>query len=177
MSNDPKKKINITLPPSSDEIHFGEKLEAVLGSERATEALGLPTTGGFKKDISLKEQAFGRGVMVACGCERAFNSHNHTYFSVLDGISSPQDMVSSSAKNGWHGFGISDHGSMGGNLKAGYAAKKWQTARLHDGRLVNFEEISFQTSKPHQLAVLFEDKELSKPDWNPYTPEIGRAHV
>ena len=173
MSQKPK---NIQPPQTATERHFEKELSDLLVSEK--DKLKQPVTKGFTKSGGLKSQAFSRGLQVACGCENAFNSHNHTYYSVLDGISSPEAMVSATARNGWQGFGISDHGSMGGNLKAGNAAKQWKTARLVNGHLANFEEVSLGVSSKKPLASLFfHSRELVQKNWEPYTEEEKTAIV
>jgi len=40
--------------------------------------------------------------------------HNHSYYSVLDGFSSPESMVASAVKKGFKSLAITDHGSCGG---------------------------------------------------------------
>jgi DNA-directed DNA polymerase III PolC len=40
--------------------------------------------------------------------------HNHSYYSILDGLSSPKQMVDAAVKNGYKSLAITDHGSCGG---------------------------------------------------------------
>ena len=114
--------------------------------------------GGFAPlrdgPTSAKRLAYERGLDVACGCALPLNSHNHTFFSVVDGISSPEAMVDMTAMRGYGGFGISDHGSMGGNLRAGKAGKEWKTARSKKtGRLLNYREVELRPYlRKHQLC-------------------------
>lgn len=175
--NLPLIKKNQQANLTSVEERFTKELDRLLEADLANPSLVVSSSSGFTKIDPLKSQAYARGLKVACGCEKAFNSHNHTYFSVLDGISSPEAMVSSSARNGWQAMGISDHGSMGGNLKAGGAAKKWQTARVTGGKLVNFEEISFDPSKPYPLKTLFESRSFSNKRWERYSAEEQTAII
>ena len=160
-------------------IELFERDRQMLGDLVAAETTVLlqknQTDGsGDFEGVSLKRRALMRGAMVACGCARALNSHNHTFFSVLDGVSSPEEMVSATARRGWHGFGISDHGSMGGNLKAGAAAKRWKTARLKDGRFINFEEIKVGRGQG-AYAALFDRRALSLEDWSEVSEEAKAA--
>ena len=113
---------------------------------------------GFKRvqagELSAKKLAFGRGADIACGCALPLNSHNHTFFSVMDGIASPEDMVDTTAMRGFGGIGISDHGTMGGVLRAGKAGKSWKTARLKgSSKLFNYREVKFDKQlKKYQLC-------------------------
>lgn len=43
--------------------------------------------------------------------------HNHSYYSVLDGLSSPEAMVDACIENGSRALALTDHGSCGGWLK------------------------------------------------------------
>ena len=40
--------------------------------------------------------------------------HNHSYYSVLDGLSSPEQMVDAAVKKGFKSLALTDHGSCGG---------------------------------------------------------------
>ncbi|MFA7219423.1 MAG: PHP domain-containing protein [Synergistaceae bacterium] len=40
--------------------------------------------------------------------------HNHSYYSILDGLSSPKQMVESAVANGFRALAITDHGTCGG---------------------------------------------------------------
>jgi len=50
--------------------------------------------------------------------------HNHSHFSVLDGFSSPQEMVEAAVANGSKALAITDHGSCGGWYDFQKACKK-----------------------------------------------------
>ena len=91
---------------------------------------------------SLKEASFIRGIGVTCRHCQGFNSHNHSFFSVMDGISSPEAMVDYSAMRGFGGMGLTDHGTMGGILRAGKAGKAWLVGRKKaTGKLFNYREV------------------------------------
>ena len=118
------KFINITAPSQSAGVSFKSLQQSLPGT------------------ASLKDAALAHGREVVCGCHQTLNGHNHTYYSVLDGISSPEDMVDMNAKRGYGGVGISDHGTMGGILRAGRAGNKWKTGRRKDGGLMfNYTEV------------------------------------
>ena len=42
--------------------------------------------------------------------------HNHSYYSLLDGLSSPKVLASTAAEMGFKGLALTDHGSCGGLL-------------------------------------------------------------
>ena len=42
--------------------------------------------------------------------------HNHSYFSLLDGLSSPNDLAKTAAEMGFPALALTDHGSCGGLL-------------------------------------------------------------
>lgn len=46
--------------------------------------------------------------------ERWFGMHNHSHYSVVDGMTPPSELVSVAAQMGYPAFGISDHGNMAG---------------------------------------------------------------
>jgi DNA polymerase-3 subunit alpha len=46
--------------------------------------------------------------------EKYVNLHNHSYYSALDGLSSPEDMVDACIANGSRALAITDHGTCGG---------------------------------------------------------------
>jgi DNA polymerase III alpha subunit len=46
--------------------------------------------------------------------EKYVNLHNHSYYSALDGLSSPDDMVDACIANGSRALAITDHGTCGG---------------------------------------------------------------
>ncbi len=50
--------------------------------------------------------------------------HLHTYFSILDGVNSPESYVKRAKEFGMKSLGISDHGSMSGILRFSNACKK-----------------------------------------------------
>ena len=43
--------------------------------------------------------------------------HCHSEYSLLDGMSTPQEMAKTSSRNGQYASAITDHGTMGGVLK------------------------------------------------------------
>jgi len=48
--------------------------------------------------------------------ENFVHLHNHTYYSLLDGLSSPKDMAAEAKKQGFKSLAITDHGTCGGWL-------------------------------------------------------------
>lgn len=89
-----------------------------------------------------KDAALARGIGVVCGHCQTMNTHNHSFFSVMDGISSPEAMVDMSAMRGFGGMGLTDHGTMGGVLRAGKAGKAWKTGRWKSsGKLFNYRDV------------------------------------
>lgn len=112
----------------------------LIQTEQKESPLEIPQK--FSMNGSLKEQSFMRGVGVVCRHCQALNSHNHSYFSVMDGISSPEAMVDMSAMRGFGGMGISDHGTMGGVLRAGKAGKEWKIGRFKvSGEIFNYRVV------------------------------------
>lgn len=110
-------------------------LELRLKSIKDQQSLAIPSSPE-------KAAAFERGQQVVCGCSSTLNSHNHSYYSVLDGICSPEDMVSFTAKRGYGGIGITDHGTMGGIMRGGREGLRWKTGRLKsNGKLVNYTKV------------------------------------
>ena len=111
----------------------------------AGKSLGpLSVKGGFAAvpvGTSLKDASLDSGLAVVCGHCLTLNSHNHTFFSVMDGISSPEAMTDMSAMRGFGGVGISDHGTMGGVLRAGKAGNQWKIGKLADGRTITYREV------------------------------------
>lgn len=100
-----------------------------------------------------KRKAFGKGLQVFACKSFACNEHSHTDYSVLDGISSPAAMVNVSARRGFGGITITDHGEMGAVLKAAKDAKAWDTFRnkltgkVCVGRQFEFKDSSGQIGK------------------------------
>jgi len=43
------------------------------------------------------------------------NHHSHSYYSLLDGYSSPQELISRAAEIGMTALSITDHGSLSGH--------------------------------------------------------------
>ena len=54
--------------------------------------------------------------------------HAHSYFSLLDGVSSPEDLVERAAALGLAGLALTDHDSLAGAVRFHRAA---QDAGLH----------------------------------------------
>ena len=50
--------------------------------------------------------------------------HLHTYFSILDGVNSPEDYVKKAAELGMQALAITDHGSISGGLRFYNACRK-----------------------------------------------------
>ena len=50
--------------------------------------------------------------------------HNHSYYSLLDGLSSPESLVKTAAEMGFKGLALTDHGSCGGLLAFQKACKE-----------------------------------------------------
>ena len=50
--------------------------------------------------------------------------HNHTYYSILDGLSSPSQMAAEAKSQGFKSLAITDHGSCGGWLNFQKACRK-----------------------------------------------------
>ena len=53
------------------------------------------------------------------------NIHNHSTFSMLDGLASPEDMVKKAKEIGQSAIGITDHGSISGAIKFIKACKEY----------------------------------------------------
>lgn len=52
--------------------------------------------------------------------------HNHSYFSLLDGLSSPEELIETAIKNNLSAISLTDHGSASGLMKFFKAKKKIQ---------------------------------------------------
>jgi len=56
--------------------------------------------------------------------EKFVHLHNHTYYSILDGLSSPDEMVAEAKLKGFKSLAITDHGTCGGWLNFQRACRK-----------------------------------------------------
>ena len=140
----------------------------------------------FKKDIidiikkyndfyigdnsSRKEKSIKKGAQIVCGHCSALNSHNHTYFSVMDGIASPENMIDATAMKGWGGIGVSDHGTMGGVLRAGKAAKKWQNIKvpIKNGNYSEFSLFDEDVAIKQYVSLNLRELDLTSSDGRKY---------
>ncbi len=143
-----------------------EKIKAI--KELNLKDAAKPRFYEVNDSLSVKDQALQIGKEVICGCHLPLNSHNHTYFSLLDGISSPENMVNMTAMRGFGGIGISDHGTMGGVLKAGKAGKNWKIGKLKsDGT-----SFIYTKAKIKDYSKKFE---LCDENWSPLGKELTNA--
>ncbi|RZM28156.1 MAG: PHP domain-containing protein [Pedobacter sp.] len=111
---------------------------------------------------ALKDMAFAEGIRVHNREILGFNGHNHSDKSLMDGISSPEAMTHATARKGWGGIGLTDHGSMGGVLKAGKAAKEWSVLRyLKTGHIFTAHQLTAVSSAVAMQAYQYSHLNLT----------------
>ena len=141
-----------------DRIKVIKKLE-LLEKNVKDSGLSPPLSNDYITNTPLKEIASRRGEEAMCGCRGSMNSHNHTFFSIMDGVASPEAMVEKSAMRGFSGVGITDHGTMGGVLRAGKAGKNWYSAvSKTNGRLISVKKDSVKKLAKNKVLVLCDQK-------------------
>ena len=84
---------------------------------------------------------YGTSARALAGGEVAYAElHSHTYFSLLDGSSSPEDMVAQAKAIGLHALAITDHTSISGIVRFAAAAQRAQLKAIIGAELTLMDD-------------------------------------
>jgi DNA polymerase-3 subunit alpha len=79
--------------------------------------------------------------------------HNHSYYSILDGLQSPKDIVSRAVELGMKTVGISDHGSLSGIIKFYRACKEKNIKPMIGCEFYLGNEVEGERSNNHIIII------------------------
>lgn len=90
--------------------------------------------------------------------------HNHSDYSLLDGLSSPETLAKTAAEMGFKGLGLTDHGSCAGLLAFQRACKEVNIKPIMGCEFYSTEDHRNQTkdSKTYHLILLAKNKDGMK---------------
>ncbi len=125
--------------------------------------------------------------------EQFVNLHNHSYYSMLDGVAAPEDLVRAAVQNGQPGIALTDHGYMHGLYKLDKACREYEIKGMYGCEIYLVDDVSQKYTDArgnirrfeYHLTLIAMDQEgwenlctmmsIACKDHFYYVPRVGRA--